>query len=104
MILQAQASGLPVVAVGVGGPRALIEHGRTGLLCPPEVTALADAVCEYALSAPLRRRIAAAALRSVRVRTWDLTLERLADGYGRALAASAPTRVVSAGADRRTAA
>lgn len=47
---------------------------------------------ELAGSRLLRERLAAAALRGVRGRTWEATLERLADGYRRALAQPAETR------------
>jgi glycosyltransferase involved in cell wall biosynthesis/predicted metal-dependent phosphoesterase TrpH len=89
VILEAQASGLPVVAVDEGGPASLIAHGETGLLAPAEPGALADALLSV-LSAPLlAERLRRDALAVVRERTWDAALERLADGYRRTLAAAA---------------
>jgi glycosyltransferase involved in cell wall biosynthesis/predicted metal-dependent phosphoesterase TrpH len=85
VILEAQASGLPVVAVAEGGPRTLIDDGRTGLLRPADADALADALCELAAAPALRGRLAKAALQEVRGRTWDRALERLAEGYRLAL-------------------
>jgi glycosyltransferase involved in cell wall biosynthesis/predicted metal-dependent phosphoesterase TrpH len=85
VILEAQASGLPVIALARGGPLSLIEDRVTGLLCEPDAQQLADAVLELAGAPLLRERLAAAALRAVRRRTWERTLQRLADGYERAL-------------------
>jgi glycosyltransferase involved in cell wall biosynthesis/predicted metal-dependent phosphoesterase TrpH len=87
VILEAQASGLPVVAVARGGPLSLIEDRVSGLLCEPDAERLADAVLELAGAPLLREHLARAALRAVRERTWEHTLERLADGYERALGA-----------------
>ncbi len=86
VILEAQASGLPVVAVEEGGPLSLIENRVSGLLCQGDAEELASAVSELAGSRPLREQLAAGALHSVRMRTWEHTLERLAGGYRRALA------------------
>jgi glycosyltransferase involved in cell wall biosynthesis/predicted metal-dependent phosphoesterase TrpH len=85
VLLEAQASGLPVVAVAEGGPLSLVHHGETGLLCPPDAPALAAAVVELAAKPQRGEDLAAAALAEVRTRTWDAALERLADGYRRAL-------------------
>ena len=85
VILEAQASGLPVIAIAAGGPLSLIEHRVTGLLCQADARALADALLELAFSPLLAERISAGALTEVRQRTWERALERLADGYRLAL-------------------
>ncbi len=85
VILEAQASGLPVIAVAQGGPVSLIEHRRSGLLCEADAGQLAAAVLELAGSPLLREHLSLGALRAVRPRTWEHTLERLGAGYERAL-------------------
>jgi glycosyltransferase involved in cell wall biosynthesis/predicted metal-dependent phosphoesterase TrpH len=85
VILEAQASGLPTVAVARGGPLSLIEDRVSGLLCEPDAGRLADAVVELSGSPLLRERLAGAGLRAARERTWEHALELLADGYSRAL-------------------
>lgn len=85
VLLEAQASGLPVVAVAEGGPCSIVEDGRTGLLRAADADELADAVCELAATPLLRRALAGAALGAVRTRTWEAALGRLADGYRAAI-------------------
>jgi glycosyltransferase involved in cell wall biosynthesis/predicted metal-dependent phosphoesterase TrpH len=89
VILEAQASGLPVLAVAEGGPLALIEDRVTGLLRQADAGQLADALVELASSPLLRERLALAALAAAREHTWERALERLAAGYRRALDATA---------------
>jgi glycosyltransferase involved in cell wall biosynthesis/predicted metal-dependent phosphoesterase TrpH len=85
VILEAQASGLPVVAVAEGGPLSLIEDRVSGLLCAADARVLADAVLELAGSPLLRERLSRAGLAAVRARTWERALERLGEGYRRVL-------------------
>ena len=102
VVLEAQASGLPVVAVAEGGPLSLIERSRQrAALRGRRADALADAVLELAGSPALRARIARAGLDAVRERTWERALQRLGDGYrralgGRRIGASAACRVARA--------
>ncbi|HEY6887905.1 MAG TPA: glycosyltransferase [Solirubrobacter sp.] len=87
VLLEAQASGLPVVAVDAGGPSELIASGRSGVLCPPRASALADAVAGLAAHPSSRRRLATGGIAAVRERTWDASLAALGAGWRRALAA-----------------
>ncbi|MDQ3648524.1 MAG: glycosyltransferase [Actinomycetota bacterium] len=85
VLLEAQASGLPVVAVAEGGPLSLVEHDRSGLLAQADAEALAEAVTRVTRSPVLSRRLAEGGLRSVSGRSWAAALEGLAEGYRRAL-------------------
>jgi glycosyltransferase involved in cell wall biosynthesis/predicted metal-dependent phosphoesterase TrpH len=85
VLLEAQASGLPVVAVAEGGPCSIVDDGETGLLRAPDAGALANAVVALAADPRERARLARNARAAVAERTWDRALERLAAGYRRAL-------------------
>ena len=85
VLLEAQASGLPVVAVGEGGPTSIVTDEITGRLCRADARELADAVVDLADAPERRAQLARNALRAVEDRTWERSLQRLADGYRRAL-------------------
>jgi len=89
VLLEAQASGLPVVAVAEGGPCSIVSDGVTGLLRPPDAHALGHALACLARDPDGRARMAKAGLESVGARTWERAMEQLARGYRRALGATA---------------
>jgi glycosyltransferase involved in cell wall biosynthesis/predicted metal-dependent phosphoesterase TrpH len=107
VILEAQASGLPVLAVDAGGPAELIEDGRSGCLVPPDPASLAGALRGLARREAIRERLATGGLLAVRERSWQRSLDQLAHGYARALAAAgtgaaARTTTTAAGEVART--
>jgi sugar transferase (PEP-CTERM/EpsH1 system associated) len=68
-ILEAMASGIPVVATAVGGNAELVVPGTTGALVPPnDAGALAAALAEYLGDAARRRREGAGAREAVEAR------------------------------------
>ncbi|WP_243058798.1 stealth conserved region 3 domain-containing protein [Nocardioides sp. SR21] len=66
VVQEAMAAGVPVVSLdSPSGPRAIIEHGRNGLLVPPDSPAgVAPALLQLATDEQLRRRLGAGALES----------------------------------------
>jgi len=96
VILEAQASGLPVVAVAAGGPAELVVDGRSGVLCPPRVEDLARALATLAGSRGARERLRRGSLAAVAGRSWDASLARLGAGWERALVVSARSQPAAA--------
>jgi glycosyltransferase involved in cell wall biosynthesis len=89
VVVEAGASGLPVVAVAEGGPASLIENRHTGMLCRPDPDHIAGTVLQLASSPLLRKHLGASAARAARGRSWERALGQLAGGYRRALDPSA---------------
>jgi glycosyltransferase involved in cell wall biosynthesis len=61
-VMEAMASGLPVVTTNVGAITEAIDHGVTGFLIPPgDVNALAEKTIRLAMNPVLRRNMGASA-------------------------------------------
>jgi glycosyltransferase involved in cell wall biosynthesis len=90
VVLEAGASGVPVIAVAEGGPASLVENRHTGMLCQPDPDHIAGTVLQLAASPLLRRHLGVSAVRAARARSWQRAMEQLADGYRRALGAVRP--------------
>jgi glycosyltransferase involved in cell wall biosynthesis len=77
-VLEAMASGVPVVASAVGGTPALLDDGRCGLLVPPnDVSALTAALLTVLADRDRRHQLAAAArTRAVTVYAEDRVVDR----------------------------
>ena len=82
VLLEAGASGLPVVAAAAGGALELVHAGRTGLLVEPEQSrALAAALLELAGDPALRRRLGAGGREAALARTWPAAIAALGGVY-----------------------
>ncbi len=95
-ILDAQASGLAVLAVADGAAAELIQSGRDGCLVPAGTVALAEAMRWLARRATLRERLATGGLLATRERTWERSLRQLAAAWSDALAPDQASEVAHA--------
>jgi glycosyltransferase involved in cell wall biosynthesis len=78
-ILEAMATGLPVLATDVGGNRELVRAGQTGTLVPrDDPESMAQALRAYAESAELGRRQGREARRAIEN---EFGMEAMVNGY-----------------------
>lgn len=87
VILEAMASGLPVVASAISGIPLAVRHGREGLLvAEKDPTELADGLLALVLDPARRRRLGEGARRRAESElTWDRIAARYREAYGSAL-------------------
>jgi glycosyltransferase involved in cell wall biosynthesis len=85
VLMEAAASGKPIVASGISGIPELVDEGKQGYLVPPrDVAALTNALLRLARDASVRRELGAAGREKV-LREFDLTsnAEQLANRFVR---------------------
>jgi glycosyltransferase involved in cell wall biosynthesis len=71
-LVEAMASGLPVIASQTGGVAEIVKHGETGLLTPPgSCDSLAKELRALVADMPLRAFLGTRAAQRVRHRSWS---------------------------------
>lgn len=97
VVLEAQASGLPVLVSDEGGPRENMIHGETGFVCPGQDTAEMMLHLHRLARDPARRlRMSAAARDYALGRSWAKALAPLYETYREVAAEHAATKEAAA--------
>jgi glycosyltransferase involved in cell wall biosynthesis len=93
-VLEALASGAPLVSTAAGGIASVVEHGRTGVIVPErDPRALATALAELLREPERRAGLGRAGRALVEARFgWDTAAARFEAAYDRALAFKSLTR------------
>jgi L-malate glycosyltransferase len=85
-VLEAFASGVPVVSTDVGGVPSILRHGVDGLLVPDnDAHALANEVVKLLLDPALGRRLAESAYRTLPAYEWPVARDGWLHAYRRAI-------------------
>lgn len=95
VLIEAMASGVPIVASDIPGYRDVLRHGAQGLLVPPRnPQAIADAVSAL-LRDPDRKAMGERGRLTARKYSWTEVTKRIEEVYRRTLATSPPLRTPS---------
>ena len=90
-LLEAMASGVPIVSTNVGGVPYLVQHGRTAwLVAPRDAEAMAEAVLRLLGNRAEADALIRAGLEEVRRHTWEHVSHTLARLYLRVTADTSP--------------
>jgi glycosyltransferase involved in cell wall biosynthesis len=82
VVLEAMASGLPVIATPAGGVADHLRDGENGLAFPAnDVNGMAHAMVRLAMDGTLREKLARGARRSAEELDWEGELDRLGASY-----------------------
>ena len=77
VVLEAQASGLPVIVSDVGGPRDLVQHAKDGFITRAlDASELAEAIRRLTQDPELRKRMGGLARSRVETRDWSEAFEK----------------------------
>jgi glycosyltransferase involved in cell wall biosynthesis/predicted metal-dependent phosphoesterase TrpH len=93
VLVEAGASGLPVVAVDEGGPSSIVVDGETGRLCEPQPAMLAAAIQQLADSPAWRAKLGRQGREAAHARTWQASMLQLAEGYDRVVEPAEEPRI-----------
>ena len=82
VVLEAMASGLPVIAVPAGGVADHLRDGRNGMACPDgDIDGMARAMVTLATEWEFRQQLARGARRTAEGLSWETELDRLDVSY-----------------------
>ncbi len=80
VVLEALASGVPAVVTSKGGPKFIVEHGRSGLVADGE-SQFIENVIELASNEPLRQAMAVAARARAMRASWSQVFSNVYSAY-----------------------
>ncbi|MBI2831821.1 MAG: glycosyltransferase family 4 protein [Chloroflexi bacterium] len=86
VLLEAMATGKPIVASNIEGYASVLTHGSEGLLVPPrDAHLLAEALLSLMRDEPLRQKMGQNGLRTAQNYSWERVARRVLDYYERLL-------------------
>ena len=93
VLLEAMASGVPVIASDIPGYRRVITHGIDGLLTrPKDPEELAEAIVSLGSDGPYRRELGARGRRKALQYDWPIIAKRLEEIFLRTIGGSSRRR------------